>query len=342
MRESFDYAVAIRTLGTAGKKYDKLMDSIRRQTIQPKQVIVVLPEGYAAPAKQLGFEQVVYCRKGMIPQRIEALKYINCKYTLFCDDDVEPDPDFVQKLAEPLETGKYACSGGPLLDFFPPQGMKYVLASLLGGACVMLHGRNRDYVRILKTGGWSYNHSIRIKEHRIYRTESLPWTCFFIDTDVMRKIHFEDEMWAEKFGYAAFEDRVMFYKLLKNGYETCVVSDAHYLHNDAKSSTKELRLEPVYAGAFNHYVFWHRYIHSSCRSPLSKAWADICISYYMEMQKIYKRLLICAGRNSGEVYNATVNGFKDAKEYVNSCEYGALASAIIGDKEYEKHFVYRK
>ena len=41
------YSVAIRTLGTAGEKYIKLLKSIDAQTIKPEKVIVVLPEGYS-------------------------------------------------------------------------------------------------------------------------------------------------------------------------------------------------------------------------------------------------------------------------------------------------------
>ena len=55
-------------------------------------------------------------------------------------DDVELSADFIEKLAEPLKRGRYDCSAGPLLEFFPPKGKKYLLASVLGGACVMLHG----------------------------------------------------------------------------------------------------------------------------------------------------------------------------------------------------------
>lgn len=138
-----EYSVAIRTLGTAGEKYLKLMQSIQKQKFQPKQVVVVLPEGYQAPERIIGNEMFVYCQKGMIKQRLKALDYITTEYTLFCDDDVEFDEDFVSKLIEPLDSQKYACASGPLLSFFPPNNMKYWVASLLGGACVMVWKRKK-------------------------------------------------------------------------------------------------------------------------------------------------------------------------------------------------------
>lgn len=173
------YSIAIRTLGKAGKKYQKLLNSITKLNVQPEKIIVVLPEGYKPPVEKIGTECFVYSKKGMIPQRLFALQYITSEYTLFCDDDVELSADFIEKLAEPLKSGRYDCSAGPLLEFFPPKGKKYLLASVLGGACVMLHGKKDTYVRILKTGGWSYNDSIDTSSHRIYKTESLPGTCFY-------------------------------------------------------------------------------------------------------------------------------------------------------------------
>ena len=66
------YSIAIRTLGRAGVKYRKLLDSIAESKIQPDKVIVVLPKGSQLPEEKLGWEQFVFCEKSMIQQRIEA------------------------------------------------------------------------------------------------------------------------------------------------------------------------------------------------------------------------------------------------------------------------------
>lgn len=326
MNTSFTYSIAIRTLGTAGEKYRKLLKSISSLTVQPEKIVVVLPEGYNPPRDQIGTEKFVFAQKGMITQRCKALEYINSDFILFCDDDVELESHFIEKLSVPLVSKEYDCSAGPLLDFFPPAGMKYLVASLLGGACKMVHGCRNTYVRILKTGGWSYNRSIDAKNHKIYKTESLPGTCFFIRTDAIKNIHFEDEIWAERNGYAAFEDRIMIYKLVKNGYKVCVVSDASYKHNDGKTSTAILKMEPIYAGAFNHYVFWHRYLYSLSSNLVDKLWLKICISYYMVMSRLYNKMLQAVGRSNIQTYHAMMQGFSDAKEFVKSVEYKNLPS----------------
>ena len=38
-----EYSVAIRTLGTAGEKYQMLLDSLNRQTIMPRKILVYIP-----------------------------------------------------------------------------------------------------------------------------------------------------------------------------------------------------------------------------------------------------------------------------------------------------------
>lgn len=326
------YSIAIRTLGTAGEKYRKLLESIERQTIKPEKVVVVLPEGYQLPNEQLGYEQFEFSPKGMIVQRMDALKYIDSEYILFCDDDLEFDSDFCEKTISVLSNGAYDCASGPLLDLFPPKNLKYSFASILGGACVMLHGRSKYYVRILNTGGWSYNRSIDIHAHRVYKTESLPWACFMIKRDVMKAIRFEDELWAERSGYSAFEDRVMFYKLLVNGYRTCVVSDAHYIHNDGKTSTLNVKLAPIYAGSFNHYVFWHRFLYGQSKNFFDKLWKRLCINYYVLMSRVYGWGLYLIKRKSADERNASAQGFKDAKDFIKSQEYLTLPEVVTSKK----------
>ena len=61
-----EYSVVIRTLGSGGLKYRALLESIKRQTIKPKEVIVVLPEGSQLPEERLGYETFYFSKKGML------------------------------------------------------------------------------------------------------------------------------------------------------------------------------------------------------------------------------------------------------------------------------------
>lgn len=326
------YSIAIRTLGTAGEKYRKLLESIERQTIKPEKVVVVLPEGYKLPSEQLGCEEYYFSLKGMIPQRIAAIDYIDTKYVLFCDDDVELEPDFSKKLIECMELRGYSVASGPLLDFFPPDTWKYKLSSILGGACLMIRGKESYYTRILSTGGWSYNRSIDISERHIYQAESLAGTCFMANRAQLRDVEIGREMWAEKTGYSAFEDRIMIMKMLVNGHKSCVVSDAHYIHNDGKTSTRDIKLAPIYAGSFNHYVFWHRFLYKQSKNTFDKLWKKLCINYYVLMSRVYGWGLYLIKKKSADERNASVQGFKDAKDFIKSQEYLTLPEVVTSKK----------
>ena len=71
-----DYSVTIRTLGTAEDKYQRTLDSIATQSIQPKEVIIVLANGYECPKEQLGYERFVFVDKGMVNQRVACFPQI--------------------------------------------------------------------------------------------------------------------------------------------------------------------------------------------------------------------------------------------------------------------------
>ena len=78
--KGFRYSVAIRTLGKAGEIYQKELDSLNNQTIRPEKIIVYLAEGYDKPKETIGWENVVYVKKGMVAQRALEYKEINSLY----------------------------------------------------------------------------------------------------------------------------------------------------------------------------------------------------------------------------------------------------------------------
>lgn len=320
------YSVAIRTLGKAGEKYDKLLKSIERSVRKPDRVIVVLPTGYPIPSSKLGYEQYVFCEKSMIRQRIEALNYIDSEYTLFLDDDIEFDPDFVDKILKPLETNLYDCSTGPLFSFFPTSLAGKIAGTLTASVSISVFRRDM-YVKILRSGGWSY-HTFDTSIEHYYPTESFAWTCFAIRTEVMRAIHMEDEVvWLERFGYASGDDRVMAYKLIKNGYKACVVGNAPYVHNDAKSSTSKEEMHsdlPKFCMYYMHTVFWHRFIQDPETEAFRRLQNSLCFSYWKVMSTGYHLAKILLKKDDGRKYRAFLSGIREGQRYVKSPEYSLL------------------
>ncbi len=319
------YAIAIRTIGKAGDKYQKLLDSIRNSRILPEKVIVVLPEGYALPRERLGWETFVYAPKSMIIQRIEALKHIDSPYTLFLDDDIEFDSGFVEKLLCPLTEGQFDCSTGPLFSFFPTSIAGIIAGTLTASVSKSLFHRDM-YVKILRSGGWSY-HTFDTAQKRYYPTESFAWTCFMIRTDVMRSLRMEDEqIWLERFGYACGDDRVMAYKLIKQGFKACIVSNAVYHHNDARTSTSKEEMDdvkPKYCMYYMHTVFWHRFIQDPETSSFQKIQNRFWFGYWKKSMEGYY-LLKSMDKKNRKYAKAFRAGVAEGERYVGSTEYKNL------------------
>ena len=326
------YSIAIRTIGKAGQKYQKLLDSIKKLRIKPEKIVVVLPEGYELPKEQLGTEEFLFCEKGMIQQRIEALKAIDSDYTLFLDDDIEFEPDFVEKLLNALDSRKYDCATGPLFSFFPRSTAGKIAGFLMGTVAFRIYNRGY-YVRILRNGCWSYRY-VNTKENRYYPTESFAWTCFMIRTEVMRDLAMEIEKpWIEKNGYAWGDDRVMAYKLVCKGYKACIVSDALYIHNDAQTSTKGTvdKAKGAYCSSFFSRVFWQRFIQNPDKSSLSRSLNYLSYQYTHTAGVLYHiiKYTLSSGATCEE-YAASKKGLQDACAYIQSDEYKSLPLILKG------------
>lgn len=98
-----EYVAVIRTLGTAGEKYQTLLNSLDQQTIQPSKILVYIAEGYRIPKETIGKEQYIYVKKGMVSQRALPYNEVDTEFILFLDDDLFLPNDFVEKMFSFLE-----------------------------------------------------------------------------------------------------------------------------------------------------------------------------------------------------------------------------------------------
>lgn len=320
-----DYSVIIRTTGNAGEKYASLLNSISKLNDKPREVIVVLPEGYAKPKEKIGNELFYYCKKGMVTQRLYGIEKCKTKYALICDDDVCFESDFIEKLHQPISDGIAELSAGPLLSFLPAKGIMSILHAVTGSAVPMINNRGR-YISILSTTGYSYNRYVTKTSRKYLTAESLPWTCFYGDVEAIKRIAMEEEHWLELNGYASLDDQTMFYKAYLRGIRTVIVPNAHYKHLDAKTSRRVLS-DIAYSMEFNRYVFWHRFIYSM-DSGVKKIWDQICIDYYFFMKFFYNRMRLISKELDIDAVKAKKQAIKDAKKYVKSKEYLNLPKVI--------------
>lgn len=319
----------IRTLGTAGEKYQKLLDSIKNLTPQPKETIVVLPEGYDLPEEQIGNETFYFSPKGMVIQRLYGIEKCKTRYALVCDDDIEFDEQFVNKLFKPIYDGVCSITAGPLYDILPRKGFSALIDAVKSGAVPSLFHR-KNFVTILNSSGYSYKR--KLKSGKLYYSQSLPWACFFASISDLKKIRLQDEIWLDKNGYAALDDQTMFYKAHLIGIKTCVVPEALYIHNDAQAATKTSSGAAYYSGGFNKAVFWHRFIYKEKRFLVNKIWSKLCLEYNYFMYCLNFFVSTKAGKMKADNYILYKSGFKDGKRYLQTDEYNSLPDYTIGEK----------
>lgn len=323
-----NYSIVIRTIGKAGKKYKKLLTSIENLIPRPIEIIVVIPEGYELPKERIGKgleERFIYCKKGMVEQRLIGIENAKGEYLLVCDDDVAFDKYFVQKLYKPIEKGIAKISAGPLLSFLPQPGIRVIYNNISSKAVETVFNKNK-YVHILKSSGWSYNRNIDIKKERYYETESIPWTCFFAEKKALDSLEFREEIWLDKYGYASMDDQTMFYKAYLMGIKSVVVSNAEYEHLDAKTSRIENKKIPdrvFFSHGFNRFIFWHRFIYCT-GGNINKILSIVSFIYYILFGTIYLLLKGIKDREFIKRNKLIFKGYREAISYINGYEYKAL------------------
>lgn len=319
-----DYSVLIRTTGHAGKKYQALLTSISTLDPQPKEVIVVLPEGSDLPHERLGWERFFFAPIGMVSQRVAGAGLCKTQYALFCDDDISFDSDFVQQLYAPLREGFASFSVAPLYSFLPNKGPMAILCTLMASAMpALLHKKNR-YISILKSTGYSYNRKLDVSANTNYETQSAPWCCFFADISAFCTLQLEKEVWLDAHGYAALDDQTMFYKAFLMGLKTVAVPHSSYVHLDAKTSALSGKPTALYSSTFNRVIFWHRFLYSRQKTSYSKLCTRLAFYYWILCAQLWNLISVLRRKLTPEDFHTLTNGLSDGWKYLDSAEYSSL------------------
>lgn len=252
-----EYSVAIRTLGTAGEKYQKLLDSIKEQTIQPKHIFVHIAEGYELPKETIGIEEYIRTPKGMITQRSQPFDEIDTEYVLFCDDDLYLPPDYMEKMFEALESENGDCVAVNIYEESKmSKGQKLA---------IFLH----SFITSRKDDGWG----IKIKRNvsysfngnpsgKVLLTESAPGASYLCKKSVYQAIHFEDERWMENMSYAAGDDQLFYYKMHLMGYRVLMLQNPGVIHLDAQAGQRPTKSNKMYLQKKNMFIMWYRTIYN--------------------------------------------------------------------------------
>lgn len=236
----FKYCVAIRTLGQAGVMYQRELDSLNSQTIKPEKILVYLAEGYDKPKETIGWETVIYAKKGMVAQRALNFDEITTPYVLFLDDDVYLPNDGVEKLAKGLLEHNGDCIAA---DTFPNHKMSVaskILAFVTNWAYP--HYSSKWAIKVQHNGSFSYNNN---PTKDVYYTQSAAGPCSLWRLEAFRSIHFPDEMWLDRLGFAYGEDLLCYHKLYVNGGKMLMHYTSGVKHLDAQSSRAKYNADPI-------------------------------------------------------------------------------------------------
>lgn len=311
-----NYTAVIRTLGTAGDKYQTLLNSLDKQTIQPSKILVYIAEGYTIPKETIGKEQCIYVKKGMVAQRALPYEEVDTEYILFLDDDLSFPENTVERMVELLKQ-EHADVISP--DIFPNSNRSLsaeIMMRLSGRMCAR---RKDDYwgYKVMRNSGYSYNAS-PIKE--VYQSQTNAGACFLCSKEDFFKISFEDELWLDRTDYPLGEDQVMYYKMYLMGLKLLTWYNHGFVHLDGgENMHPEKKKKVIYSDFRFKTVFWHRFIYLPDTSRWSRFRSMIAIGYAFLFT-----LLISLLKGRMDIFKLKLKGMKDAVNFIKSEEYRTL------------------
>lgn len=312
-----EYTAVIRTLGTAGEKYQILLNSLNRQTIQPSKILVYIAEGYVIPQETIGKEQYIYVKKGMVAQRALPYHEVDTEFILFLDDDVYLPETAVEQLYKYLTNYD--------ADVISPDVFPNAERSFLGKCLMMISGRmlarkddGKWGYKVMRNSGYSYNNH---PQPGVYWAQTNAGPCFFCRKSDFLKIHFEEELWMDNLKYAQGDDQVMYYKMYLFGLKQLTWFYSGIKHLDAGSTIKNEEKEKIliYSDLRFKILFWHRFIYRPDKYFLSRLWCIICIGYTLGFT-----LFISALKCNFYILKLKYRAIKEAIDFIKSEEYKSL------------------
>lgn len=311
------YTAVIRTLGKAGEKYQKTLDSLMAQTIRPKAIHVYIAEGYPIPKETVGIEKYIYVKKGMVAQRALPYDDITTDYILFLDDDIFLPPNAIETLFSHLKK-EDADLISP--DLFPNRFRPFIteLVMALSGRSYPRFKDDGWANKMTSTAGFSYIKHPSLK--KTYRSETNNGPCFLIKKQVFINSHFDDESWLDETSYAMGDDAVMFYKFHCLGAKQLTIFDSGIIHLDARSSRNTNKAKIALSSEHrNRIITWHRFLYSRTDKIYRKLWLVICIFWFS-----FASLLLSLFRFDVGMFKAKIIGIKSALDFIHSKDYKSL------------------
>lgn len=315
------YTAVIRTLGTAGDKFQCELDSLCTQTLPPEDIIVYIAEGYPLPKQTCGRERYVRVPKGMVAQR--ALRYdeVKTEWILFLDDDVYLPPASVQELVDALHENDAHVISPDTFDN-AARNLKSELMMTISGRMIARRGDEKYGYKVLRTGGYSYN---KRPEPRAYLSETNAGPCFMCRKQDFLKIDLEEELWLDELKYALGDDQAMFYKMHLYGLKQLTLFGSGIRHLDAGSTLQNVDKERqmVEADYYFRLIFWSRFIQEPETNPLIRVWNRGCISYFYLFG-----LMMSLLKRDHDMLGRKLKSIKRARSFLKSELYASIPKIV--------------
>lgn len=298
------YTAVIRTLGLAGEKYQRLLDSLANQTIKPISIIIYIAEGYDIPKETIGIEQYIYVKKGMVAQRALPYDEVDTEYMLCLDDDLIFPPNTVETMFKLLKEHN-ADVISP--DIFPNahRSFKSELMMTISGRMRARRLDKKWGYKIMRTGGYSYN---KHPYKDVYVSQTNAGACFLCRKEDFLRIRFQEELWLDNMEYSIGDDQVMFYKMYCIGLKQLTWYNHQFVHLDAGNNMlPEKEQMRVYGDIYFKIIFWFRFVRANSKNIIDCIWNYICIIYYLCFQ-----MLVSAIKGEKRILKTKINAIRKA------------------------------
>lgn len=319
------YSVAIRTLGSTGDKFRRELESIKIQTIQPDKVIVYIAEGYARPNFQIGKEEYIWVKKGMVSQRVLPYDEISSGLILFLDDDVELASDFVERMIMTLGENHLDAIGADVFQNHKLPFFQKIYSALVNW--VTPHYNRRWAFRIKRNGSFSYNN---FPKKDWYLSQSCGGPVWMIKKSVYEKLRFQDELWMDNFGFAYGDDQLETYKIYKNGFKLGVLYNSEILNLDAGTASCNYHKDnnKIYIRTKASFAIWWRSIFLTSDSTAEKILSTL--SFFTKAIWNFIPIFFFSLKScSLAPISQYLNGNIDAWKLIHSPEFKSLPPYVI-------------
>ena len=156
-----------------------------------------------------------------------------------------------------------------------------------------------------------------------------------VKTKVWKAIHYEHEVWIDKYPAGTFgEDQLMYQKIIENGFKLLMWYDSGVLHLDANTNkASQKSYDKIYYRAMSQYLTWYRCVYDLPRSTSADKLKNQLAYAYRFLLSCSVRLVYSILQFSPRFLTAHIKGNLDARKFVKSEEYISLPHFVLSPKE---------